>query len=71
MMLKRKYIALFPVLVVAGCVSQQATQKTSKPVRQGNVEITQTETVQVKPTPQPVAKPQTVAKPSYNSFYDW
>lgn len=71
MMLKKHYIALFPALVMVGCTSQQAMQKTSKPVRQGNVEITQTQTIQVKPTPRPVVKPQPVAKPSYNSFSDW
>ena len=72
MIIKKHYIALFPALVMVGCTSQQAMQKQSKPVRQGNVEITQTQTIQVKPTPRPVVvKPQPVAKPSYNSFSDW
>ncbi|MDN6275887.1 lytic murein transglycosylase [Psychrobacter sp.] len=76
MIFKKRYIALVPALVMAGCASQQTTQK---PVRQGNVEITQTQTIQVKPTPQPETRPtpkpqpqpQPVAKPSYNTFYDW
>lgn len=73
MMLKKQYIALFPALVMVGCTSQQAMQKPSKPVRQGNVQITRTQTIQVKPTPTPapVVKPQPIAKPSYNSFSDW
>ena len=71
MMLKKQYLALFPALVMVGCTSQQAMQKPSKPVRQGNVQITQTQTIQVKPAPKPVIKPQPVAKPSYNSFSDW
>ena len=71
MLLKKQYLALFPALVMVGCTSQQAMQKPSKPVRQGNVQITQTQTIQVKPTPVPVVKPTPVAKPSYNSFSDW
>ena len=71
MLLNKQYLALFPALVMVGCTSQQAMQKPSTPVRQGNVQITQTQTIQVKPTPVPVVKPQPVAKPSYHSFSDW
>ncbi|MGP5541520.1 lytic murein transglycosylase [Psychrobacter celer] len=71
MILKKHYIALFPALVMVGCTSQQAMQKPSKPVRQANVQITQTQTIQVKPTPKPAVKPQPVEKPSYGSFSDW
>ena len=71
MILKKHYIALFPALVMVGCTSQQAMQKPSKPVRQANVQITQTQTIQVKPTPKPAVNPQPVAKPSYGSFSDW
>ncbi|MGO3876360.1 MAG: lytic murein transglycosylase [Psychrobacter celer] len=71
MILKKYYIALFAALVMVGCTSQQAMQKPSKPVRQANVQITQTQTIQVKPTPKPAVKPQPVAKPSYGSFSDW
>ncbi|MGO2226237.1 MAG: lytic murein transglycosylase [Psychrobacter celer] len=75
MILKKHYIALFPALVMVGCTSQQAMQKPSKPVRQANVQITKTQTIQVKPTPKPTpkpaVKPQPVAKPSYGSFSDW
>ncbi|WP_348548735.1 lytic murein transglycosylase [Psychrobacter sp. KFRI-CH2-11] len=71
MILKKHYIALFPALVMVGCTSQQAMQKPSKPVRQANVQITQTQTIQVKPTPKPAVNPQPVVKPSYGSFSDW
>lgn len=68
MMLKKQYIAFLPALLVVGCTSQQVTQQPSKPVRQGNVQITQTQTIQVKPAPVPsVITP----KPAYNSFSDW
>ena len=70
MRLNKNYLAFFPALVMVGCTSQQAMQP-NKPVRQGNVQITQTQTIQVKPTPAPVIKPTPVAKPSYNSFSDW
>ncbi len=73
-MLKKQYIAIFPVLLAAGCTGQQAMQK-SKPVRQPNVEITQTQVITVKPTPvivQPtVIKPVPKPQPSYRSFADW
>ncbi|MEZ7500964.1 lytic murein transglycosylase [Psychrobacter sp. Arc29] len=69
MRLKKQYLTLMPALVMVGCTSQQAMQK--KPVRQGGVEITQTQTVQVKPTPAPVIKPQPAPKTSYSSFSDW
>ncbi len=76
MMLKKHYIALLPVLFLASCVSQQPMQKStptpSKPVRQAEVEITQTQTIQVKPAPTIVEKPAVIApKPSYRSFSDW
>nr|WP_317199956.1 lytic murein transglycosylase [uncultured Psychrobacter sp.] len=73
-MLKKQYAALLPALFFVGCTSQQAMQQPSKtvPVRQGKVEITQQQTITVKPTPAPVItpKPQPV-KPSYQSFSDW
>ena len=71
MMLKKHYIALLPVLFLASCVSQP--QK--KPVRQGNVQVTETQTI-IKPTPvivQPnkVVKPTPTPQASYSSFADW
>ena len=69
MMLKKHYIALLPVLFLASCVSQP--QK--KPVRQGNVQVTETQTI-IKPTPV-IVQPNKVVKPtpqaSYSSFADW
>lgn len=71
MMLKKHYIALLPVLFLASCVSQP--QK--KPVRQGNVQVTETQTI-IKPTPvivQPnkVVKPTPTPQANYSSFADW
>ena len=71
MRLNKHYLAFFPALVMVGCTSQQAMQQPNKPVRQGNVQITQTQTIQVKPNPAPVIKPTPAAKPNYNSFSDW
>lgn len=76
-MLKKQYIAIFPVILAAGCTGQQAIQQTNKPIRQGNVDITQTQTITVKPQPAPIiVKPTVVTpvpapKPSYRSFNDW
>ena len=74
-MLKKQYIAIFPIVLAAGCTGQQAMQQTSKPVRQGNTTITQTQTVTVKPAPvivQPtIIQPTPTAKPSYRNFDDW
>ena len=76
-MLKKQYLAIFPILLAAGCTGQQAMQKTNKPIRQGNVDITQTQTITVKPQPAPIIiKPTVVTpvpapKPSYRSFNDW
>ncbi|TXD98275.1 lytic murein transglycosylase [Psychrobacter frigidicola] len=72
MMSKKQYLALFPILFLASCVSQT---QTSKPVRQGNVQITESQTI-IKPAPvivQPnkVVKPQPTPQPSYSSFTDW
>ncbi|MBU5617957.1 lytic murein transglycosylase [Psychrobacter sp. TAE2020] len=72
-MLNKHYIALLPILFAAGCTSQQALQQQSKPVRQGTVEVTQTQTIKpspviVKPT---VVKPIPAPQPSYRSFADW
>ncbi len=69
MILKKQYIALLPLLWLAGCTSQQAMQQNT-PVRQGNVQITQTQTIQVRP--KPVVQPTVVTpKPSYRNFDDW
>lgn len=78
MMLQKQYVALLPLLWLAGCTSQQAMQQQSKPVRQG-VEVTQTQTITVKPKPVIVQPPSKVIKPapvpapqpSYRSFTDW
>lgn len=73
-MLKKQYAALLPALFFIGCTSQQAMQQPSKPVpvRQGNVDITQQQTITVKPTPAPVVTPApTPVRPSYQSFSDW
>lgn len=75
MMLKKQYVALLPLLWLAGCANQQPMQQT-KPVRQG-VEVTQTQTITVKPKPvivkPTVVKPTPVPEPqpSYRSFSDW
>lgn len=70
MMLKKQYIVLLPVLLAVGCATKQPTPQPTKPVRQGNVQITQTQII--KPTPKPiVVKPQPAPKPSYGSFSDW
>lgn len=72
MILKKQYIALLPLLWLASCTTQQVVKTPDKPVRQGGVDITQTQTVQVKPTPVIVTKPTVIApKPSYSSFSDW
>ncbi len=77
MMLKKQYIAFLPALVMVGCTSQQAMQAPpTKPVRQGNVQITQTQRVQVRPAPAPKPAPNVVmtkpaAPTSYNTFADW
>jgi lytic murein transglycosylase len=72
-MLKKQYLTLVPaILLASGCASQQAMQ-TRPPVRQGNVQVTQTQVIKVKPTPVIIEQTPTV-KPvpkSYNSFYDW
>ena len=76
-MLKKQYIAIFPILLAAGCTSQQAMQQTNKPIRQGNVDITQTQTITIKPQPAPVIVKPTVVTPvptvppSYRNFNDW
>ncbi len=70
MILKKQYIALLPLLWLAGCTGQQAMQQ-SKPVRQGNVQITQTQTIQVKPKPVIVQPTVVTPKPSYRNFDDW
>ncbi|WP_201615911.1 lytic murein transglycosylase [Psychrobacter urativorans] len=75
MMLKKQYLALFTVLFLASCVSQPTVKQPSKPVRHGNVQITESQTI-IKPAPvivQPnkVVKPQPTPKPSYSTFADW
>ena len=71
-MMKKQYVALLPLLMLASCVSQPPQQK---PVRQGNVQITENQTV-VKPkpvivVPNKVVKPTPVPQKSYSSFADW
>lgn len=68
------YLALLPVLFLAGCASQQPTQVPQKPVRNANVQVTESQTIQkpkpvvVKPaTPAPKPEPKTY----YSSFEDW
>ncbi|MEC5210428.1 membrane-bound lytic murein transglycosylase B [Psychrobacter sp. PL15] len=74
MILKKQYIAFLPTslfaVLIVGCTSQQAIKKPSTPVRQGSVQITQTQTIQVKPIPS-IVTPKPVPQPSYNSFSDW
>lgn len=71
MMLKKRYFALLPIVLAASCVSQP-TKQTSKPVRQGNVKIEQTQTIQVKPAPVIIQKETIITpKPTYGSFSDW
>lgn len=71
MMLKKRYFALLPIVLAASCVSQP-TKQTSKPVRQGNVKIEQTQTIQVKPAPVIIQKETVITpKPTYGSFSDW
>jgi membrane-bound lytic murein transglycosylase B len=73
MILNKQYTLLLPILLAAGCATQQPMQQTSKPVRQGNVQITENQTIQVKPTPTIVQPTVVQPKPqqSYNSFADW
>ncbi|WP_350558961.1 lytic murein transglycosylase [Psychrobacter sp. CAL346-MNA-CIBAN-0220] len=72
MMLKKQYAVFFPILLAAGCATQQTTQQPSKPIRQAKVQVTQTQTIQVKPKPV-IVKQNTIItpKPSYRSFSDW
>lgn len=80
MMLKKQYIAILPVLLASGCATQQVVQQ-PKPVRHGNVQITQKQTVRVKPAPVVIEQKPTVTvqpttpppapQPTYRSFYDW
>ncbi|WP_367109937.1 lytic murein transglycosylase [uncultured Psychrobacter sp.] len=76
MMLKKQYATLLPLLFIAGCVSQQSIQKPvqqpNKPQPQGNTQVTQTQTIKVKPAPVVVEQKTVVTpKPSYRSFADW
>ena len=72
MMLKKQYLALFPVLFLASCVSQP---QQNKPIRKGNVQITENQII-VKPTPvivppNKVVKPTPVPQKKYSSFDEW
>ena len=77
MILKKHYIALLlPTLMLASCATQQT--QTNTPVRLGNVQITQTQTITPKPAPvivpqQTVITPVPQPKPqlTYRSFADW
>lgn len=72
MLLKKQYIAFIPALVMVGCTSQQVAKQPSTPVRQGNVQITQTQTIQVTPTPVPTSvTPKVAPQRSYNNFSEW
>ncbi|WP_201503870.1 lytic murein transglycosylase [Psychrobacter aestuarii] len=73
MMLKKPYIAVLSVLTLAGCATQPTMQpQVQKPVRQGNVQIEEQQTVRVTPKPTPPApKPIPTPKANYNSFDDW
>ncbi|MFZ2553961.1 lytic murein transglycosylase [Psychrobacter urativorans] len=72
-MLNKHYIAILPVLLAAGCTGQQAMQQQSKPVRQGTVEVTQTQTIKPRPVivKPAVVKPIPAPQPSYRNFADW
>ena len=69
MIFKKLHIALLlPALMIVGCTTQKTAPQATKPVRQGNVQVTQTITVK------PVVRPTVVTpapKPSYSSFSDW
>lgn len=69
MIFKKHHIALLlPALMIVGCTTQKTAPQATKPVRQGNVQVTQTITVK------PVVRPTVVTpapKPSYSSFSDW
>lgn len=71
MIFKKHHIAiLLSALMIVGCSSQQTAPQPTKPVRQPNVQVTQTITVK----PKPVVRPQVVTpapKPNYTSFSDW
>ena len=76
MMLTKRYFALIPavlpVLFLASCATQT---QTNKPVRHGNVQINENQTI-VRPAPvivppNKVVKPTPVPKASYSSFADW
>lgn len=73
MMLKKSHIAVLSVLALTGCATQPTMQpQVQKPVRQGNVQITEQQTVRVTPKPAPTApKPVPEPKASYTSFDDW
>lgn len=72
-MLNKHYIAILPILLAAGCTGQQAMQQQSKPVRQGTVEVTQTQTIKPRPVivKPAVVKPIPAPQPSYSNFADW
>ncbi|MFC6203287.1 lytic murein transglycosylase [Psychrobacter urativorans] len=72
-MLNKHYIAILPILLAAGCTGQQAMQQQSKPVRQGTVEVTQTQTIKPRPVivKPAVVKPIPAPQPSYRNFADW
>ena len=76
MMLTKRYFALIPavlpVLFLASCATQT---QTNKPVRHGNVQVTESTTI-VRPAPvivppNKVVKPAPAPKASYSSFADW
>ena len=70
MITTKHYIAIFPILFAVGCASQQPAPQSNKPVRQGNIEITQTQVI--KPTPKPTVIPtKPVPQTNYRSFSDW
>ena len=75
MIFKKLPIAtLLPALMIVGCTTQKPAVQPTKPVRQGNVQVTQTQKIVVKPAPvvvQPVKVVPVEPKTNYNSFSDW
>lgn len=73
MIFKKHHIALLlPALMIVGCTGPKPAPQPTKPIRQGNVQVTQTQTITVQPAP--VVRPVVVAptpKTNYNSFSDW
>lgn len=67
----KSYLTLLPIILASGCATQQVQQ--NKPVRQPNVQITETQVIKPAPRPVVVEKPtiKPTPQPSYRSFSDW